>query len=400
MKRIGGFGGGLGESLTKLRGVAAPPLPVAIEFGTSSLKILQVSQQSEQVSLVAAASLAIPEAMWDKPDKRLQFQLEALPNLLKSSGVKARRAVCSIPICQTICRVLKVTRVEGMTVSEVAASALGAQIGCPPAALVVRPIVISGGTKITPKMDVLCLAARRDLVETLMRAMKASKLEPVGIQNEFIAAMDSFAPLSRRTEDHNSNTLYIDLGFGATNVLIAHGRNPVFAKSIDVGGRAFDQTIAKLMKIDDEDAHERRLRMRSVVPADDDGSSIASAPSTNERLASAVGVATRVEAVLGPRLTLEEPMEMLTDELSLCVRYHDSAFPEKPLSRIVFVGGESRHRALCEHIARAMRLPAQVADPMAIVNRTGKEPVSGVDMTKPQPGWAVALGLCLGKTDL
>lgn len=400
MKRIGGFGSGFGESLTKLRGVAAQPLPVAIEFGTSSLKVLQVAQQSEQVSLVAAGALPIPEAMWDKPEKRLQFQLEALPNLLKSSGVKAKRAVCSIPISQTICRILKVTRIEGMTVSELTASALGAQIGCPPAALVVRPTVISGGTKGNPKMDVLCLAARRDLVETLMRAMKASKLEPVGIQNEFIAMMDAFAPLSRRSEDHNSNTLYIDMGFGATNVLIAHGRDPVFAKSIDVGGRTFDQTIAKLMKIDDDDAHERRLKMRSVQPADADDHAQASQSSVNDRLASAVGVATRVEAVHGPKLSLIEPMEILTDELALCLRYHDSAFPDKPLSRIVFVGGESRHRMLCEHVARAIRLPAQVADPMAIVNRSGKEPVTGVDMTKPQPGWAVALGLCLGKTDL
>ena len=44
--------------------------------------------------------------------------------------------------------------------------------------------------------------------------------------------------------------------------------------------------------------------------------------------------------------------------------------------------------------------PAQVADPMAGVARTGKEPTIGVDFRTSQPGWAMALGLSLCPTDL
>ena len=64
------------------------------------------------------------------------------------------------------------------------------------------------------------------------------------------------------------------------------------------------------------------------------------------------------------------------------------------------MGGESRHLGLAQHIARTLRLPAQVADPMAGVARTGKETTTGVDFRQPQPGWAMCLGLCMSPTDL
>jgi Tfp pilus assembly PilM family ATPase len=84
----------------------------------------------------------------------------------------------------------------------------------------------------------------------------------------------------------------------------------------------------------------------------------------------------------------------------MCLRHHESVFPDRKINRAIFVGGEARHLGLCQHIAKALRLPAQVADPMAGVSRTGNEPTVGVDFSTPQPGWATALGLALSPTDL
>ena len=55
--------------------------------------------------------------------------------------------------------------------------------------------------------------------------------------------------------------------------------------------------------------------------------------------------------------------------------------------------------SICQHIARAIRVSAQIADPLASVQR-GDELTPGVDLRQPQPGWAVPLGLCFLPTDL
>ena len=91
------------------------------------------------------------------------------------------------------------------------------------------------------------------------------------------------------------------------------------------------------------------------------------------------------------------PLNQLVDELNLCRRYHESAFPNRPVDRLVFVGGEARNRGLCQHVAREMALAAQVGDPlvrMARMSEIGIE--SGIDRRLPQPSWAVAIGLSMG----
>ena len=106
------------------------------------------------------------------------------------------------------------------------------------------------------------------------------------------------------------------------------------------------------------------------------------------------------DAEIDPRVDLREPLETLTDEISMCLRYYDGLFPGRRVSRAIFVGGETRHTALCQHVAKALRLPAHVADPLARLARGGGEPLLNVALNQPQPGWAVAMGLCLSPTDL
>jgi hypothetical protein len=61
------------------------------------------------------------------------------------------------------------------------------------------------------------------------------------------------------------------------------------------------------------------------------------------------------------------------------------------------VGGESRHRALCQHIARELGLAAQLGDPLVRMSRSSEVGIeSGIDRRQPQPAWAVAVGLSLG----
>jgi len=95
-----------------------------------------------------------------------------------------------------------------------------------------------------------------------------------------------------------------------------------------------------------------------------------------------------------------EPLAKLIEELDLCRRYHESTFTTKPVDRLVFVGGEARHRGLCQQIARQLSLAAQVGDPLVRMARNSDVGVeSGIDRRQPQPSWAIAIGLSMGPVD-
>lgn len=401
-------------------------MPIGIDFGCSALKLLQI-QGNDSPSLVSAGYLPTPDELVHDHAKRLAFQMEALPKLVKSCGFKTRRAVCAIPSSQSYVRHMQFSVEPGVSLAQLVKSALGQQTGCDPSNLVFRHIDV-GQIGRTNKSEVICMASSRELVGKLMAAMKAAKLEPVGMHMEATAAIKPFDAITRRDEDVNLTSLYLDMGAGTTNLMIAHGRNLVFTKNLPIGGRDLDAVAARQLKIALNDARAERLKLSEFVRAAPAQAEVKPVESGMAVLAAAMRKAghngdstavledrrqglpapglsndltrhTRVE-FNGPRVDLTETLEGLTDEIAGCLRYHESVFPDRRVNRAIFMGGESRHLGLAQHIARTLRLPAQVADPMASVSRTGKETTSGVDFRLPQPGWAMALGLCLSPTDL
>jgi Tfp pilus assembly PilM family ATPase len=389
------------------RGLIHPP-PIAVDFGTASLKILQIGA-GDPPSLVAAACLDTPAEMLADPGRRLTFQLGVLPGLIKSCEFKGRRTVCALPAAQTYCKHMQFQMEPGVPVASLIRPVLSAQLKCDPEALLLRHVEV-GPVARSNKIEVICMAASREMVERLMQTLRSVKLDPVGMHSEFNAALHAFGPVGKSAEEGAAVSLYLDMGAGTTKVFITHGRNLVFARTIELGGRHLDAAVARQLKLDLEQARGRRLAMTRLAGA---AARPQAAPSKlTGRLGFLAGEGAQPAAVQSGTLTAEspgsapevadltEPLEILTDEISMCLRYYGSIFPDRRINGAIFVGGEARHVGLCQHVARVLKLPAQVADPMARITRTGHEPVIGVDFEHSQPGWAVALGLCLSPTDL
>lgn len=398
-------------------------LPIAVDFGVSSLKVLQIAK-GDPPTLQAAASIETPENLVNDPLGRLDFQTENLARLVRTGGFKGKRVVCSIPSSFSTCKHIRLAKIEGLPLSGQVAGVLGQQLNVAPSSLVFRTIEVGDvdrvGTNGGRQCEVICMASSREGVGRLMDAIKAAKLEPVGVHSEFIATLRAFGDLTRGHHpgarpggaDQERTTLYLDVGTGSTRVMIAHGDRMAFARVLQIGGRALDEAIASTRNLSLVEAHRERYAMAGALPERGQVAELganarvrAVASIADASLDEPTGLTGVVESATAPGVgpdddTLRETLEILTDEILMCLRYHESLFPSRRVDGLVFVGGEARHMGLCQHIARTLRLPAQVADPLARVARTGKEPANGINLREPQPGWTVPLGLCLCPTDL
>ena len=437
----------------------APPL--SIDFGSAALKVLQLAV-GDPHSIVAAAHLPTPDHLASDHNQRLVWQIEQLPALLKSAGIRARRAVCGLPGALTFCKHIQVQPEPGIDLNELVRADLAAQLGCAPDAIVARQIEVGqvGGGKV----EVVALAASSGLVRKLMDGTRAARLELVGMHPECSAILRSFDHITKRISDSDTVSLYLDMGCGGTRMYIAHGTRLVFAKSIAVGGLFMDQAIATQARCDVALARVHRrtalAQVQAVQPsvppgvidtrpgaasassalsADPSGFAVlaagmAQAASSSPRsmrpnppaIGGQPGVAidtdrravtspvghTPVQGVRAPlvgyvdgkKFDLSDSLDALTDEIVMCLRYHDGLFPGRKVSRAIFVGGEARNVGLCQHIARILRLPAHIADPFARLGRScgplHGAPSTPVKLNEPQPAWAVAYGLTLCPTDL
>lgn len=394
--------------------------PIAIDFGVASMKVLQLAD-GEAPSVVASAYLETPAELLAKDSERLQFQFSALPKLLKGKGFKGKRAVFSVPASQTLVHHFMLPSGTGVARKELLAQQLVTVAQRDPSSMILREFetgeIIRGGQKYE---SVLCIAMARESVLQHMEALKSCRLETVGVQSEHLAMLRVFDPITRRVSDRDLYSLYIDLGYGSTKVVIAKGRDPVAARTIGLGGRDLDISSAKATRCSIAQARERRCRRmdgydavnRVFWPASGAhtaGPAALKAQASRPETATATAEDRRegapppghVEIAANPgtdRPAACEAMQILLEEIAISTGYLESLHPEKAIQRIVFVGGEARMADACELISTMLDIPAQIASPTSTLDPKGAS--DDTDFTIPQPGWSVAVGLCVSPTDL
>ncbi len=352
----------------------------AVDFGVASLKVLQLSGDSKNI--LGAATVETPHELRMQHSRRFEYQVDALPKLLRGAGIKSKRAVCSIPASQTYIHHFRVLKQDDVPLDTAVGAQLQAHTHCDPSKVVFRSIPVQGVVQSSSRVEAICIAMARDLVLKQMAAIKKLKIETLGVFSEHLAMHSAIRAIAGSGEEASFPTLYLDIGATSTKVIITHSGKLVFAKTIGIGGSSFDESIARQRRCGQVTAHVMRV-------------GAAGGQSIEAENAGEVAVAdpAEIEAQCG------EQIEALTDEISMCLRYHRQLFPDDGVCRALLLGGETQSKSLCHAVARSLRLPTQIADPFARFGKDKAGDALGVDLTKPQPGWATPLGLCLMPTN-
>jgi type IV pilus assembly protein PilM len=413
--------------------------PIGVDFGTDGLRMAQVEAADGEYRLVAAASAEVPASIRQDPTARLAFFTETVRDRLSSGAFRGRRAILSLPAASCFIQHLRMPKLEEEELKKALPWEARGKLPIDPSHALLRHIVAGDVYQDQEqKNEVILMAAARELVNQLLAAAARAKLDVVGMNVEPKALVDCFTQIYRRKTDGEQTSCYVDIGCSGTRAVIARGAQILFARGIPVGGDHFNRAVASAMKISLEDAKVLRIKACSVsapgpanaAAAEAQQRAAAQSPESLEQAFPLLGAAMKSQRAAGGTASVatavaappapapvaaepvsaelqekarlvdqacSEPLSKLIEELNLCRRYHESTFSAMPIDRLVFVGGEARHRNLCQQIARQMSLAAQVGDPLVRMGRTSEVGVeSGIDRRQPQPSWAVAIGLSMG----
>ena len=393
--------------------------PIAIDFGVDTLKMLQISTNGETTQLVGAASVVVPEAARKDGGTRNAFMADAVKELIRQQPFKGRRVMCAIPAFQTLVNTFELPCNENDDINQQVNLHLQTVMEKDPSRMVIRnqrvgSVVRDGATR----QRVICMAANRATVMRYLDMATAAKLEVVGMHSEPMCIARGFSELyNRRDADKTEARCFVDIGAAATKLVIIRDQEILLARNISVTGDEMTRRHAREHSMDFAGARLARIReannplaarpfpslseknkaeqIRTALEADPGGAQVAEQTETDGDQRE-TGLVDK-PAELGE---LDETLDTLVDGIRMTVRYHDSVRPDAPVSRVVLLGGEAQQRLVAEAVAHAFGVPTFIGDPMARVMRTpGLTPV-GVDVSQPQPGWAVPLGLCLSEANL
>jgi type IV pilus assembly protein PilM len=404
--------------------------PIGVDFGSDSLKLAQVANVKGEWRLIAAASADVPSHVRHDAAARMEFLANTTRELLVQGGFSGRTAMLALPAASMFIQHLRLPKMDEEAIRRTLPWEARGKLPIDPSRALLRHH-IAGEVYVEqePKNEVILMAAGRELVDQFLATASRARLDVVGMNVEPKAIIDCFGHVYRRKTDLEMTTCFVDLGSGGSRAIVARAGHMLFARCIPIGGEHLTQAVARAMDMKYEDAKLLRMRLCSAQGAAQPANEPAPAPPPpgeglailNASLAASSAARTYQDAGGGPATALasspaaaptqdelsaqmaqvqqacREPLNKLVEELNLCRRYFEATFGGQAVERLVFVGGEAKHRWLCQHIAREMGLAAQVGDPLARMGRVsdvGME--SGIDRRQPQPNWSVAIGLSLG----
>jgi type IV pilus assembly protein PilM len=427
--------------------------PIGVDFGSDCLRMAQVSVDGAEPRIVAAASADVPAHVRNDNAARWSFFVETARDLLAQGKFKGRSAILALPVAQMYIQHLRIPKMDAEATRKALPWEARGKLPIDPSQALLRHTIAGEIYQDSePKNEVILMAAARDTVNAMLAAAAKAKLDVIGMNVEPMAIVDCFGHIYRRKTDQSAINCFIDIGFKSTRAIIAEGSRILFARAIPVGGEHLNRAVAEALGIGSEEAKLLRIKLCQAQPAldehrarqeiaanqsrDADAATVVETPpegfallnaslAAAEKQNEAGGTRTATTAVAAPpkpkvlaaaagkvkskmptdpaeqivliEEALHEPLGKLVQELDLCRRYYEATFQNKPVEKLLFVGGEAKQRRLCQYVAREMQLAAQVGDPLVRMGRFSDIGIeSGIDRRQPQPGWATAIGLSLG----
>ena len=361
--------------------------PIGIDFGSDSLKLMQLTQD-ETPRLVALASTVIPSSARAETGARMRFLADALNNMLKDNPFKGRRAICSIPAFETLIQHIELDKADPGEIDSQVGLQLLQRLDVDPAKMVVRNHNVGKAIRNGKTLQqVVCIAAKREVVMRYIDLANRCKLEVVGMHSEPMAIVRAQPRLTQCRE----TTCCIDIGGGITKLVVAHDDTLAFAKTIHASGEDFTCAFAKENNLEFDEARTRRVQRAAALAAQSGAE-----PETTATTATAVD-----DDDENGQPTIAQTIEAMIDELRLSLRYYETIFPEKPVRKLVFLGGESQDIGVCKELARSVGLAAQLGDPLLSIDTLdGPAEFAGGVGDRPRPEWAVSMGLCFSEANL
>ena len=339
--------------------------PMGVDIGSRSVKLVQLSADRQR--LIDAARWDLPGGEAAGGELRGARLTEALRSVCEGRQFRGRDAVLCLGARELFVQNVRVPKAPPGEFEQIVRQEASGRIPFPVAEAEIRYLdaadVRQGDLT---RREVIVLACHQPVLAELLSAVEDAGLRPVAVDVEPSALLRCYAAQFRRDEDKQQRSIYVHVGTGNTAVVIAQGSDALFIKYVEIGGRQFDEAVARHLTLDAEAAWSLR-RHNGDRRADQQ----------DPEVARGVG-----EAVRGV-------VERLTHEVSLCVRYHSVTFRGQPLARLVLCGGEAT-QSLLDALALKLNLKCELGEPLR-----SYEPSRAA--WRPSQ-WDVAAGLALRET--
>jgi len=348
---------------------------VGLDIGSQAIKAVELEANGGGYRVLHAGSgLTPPGAVREGTVTEPHVLGDAIRRVLSSAGMRRGRVVSAIGGQAVIVRELKMPKMAKGDLQQAVRFEAGRYLPYSVRDVsmdfdILGEFVEEG----QPKVEVLLVAARQEVVDKHLDALRGAGLTPFLLDVESFASMRALEPQSR-TEGGPPAAVFVGLGAESTDILVTEHDRLRLTRNVNIGGSNLTRAIASRLDVEFSMAEGLKKEKGRVLlegePLPDD------------------------QTVLSIHEAMLPILTDLATELRRSLDYFQTRWRESRIGRVILSGGTARLGNLDRFLSLELGIETVVGDPF--VNCTVPESVlRAEDRRQLAPAMAGAVGLAM-----
>lgn len=342
-------------------------MAIGLDIGSSAVRVAELERRPRaKPRLVRFGERPLPlGAVVDGDVVEPEVVAQSLRQLWSDAGVKGRDVAVGLASQRVTVRQIELPELPDNELDDALRLQAEDQLPMPVDQALLDYVVVgrSPAGEDERKLQLLLVAAEREMVERLLAAVTAAKLRPVLVDLDAFALLRSLADVPGRGGD---TAMIVDVGAAVTKIAVHRGGEPLFVRMVRLGGGAATRQLQTVLELSWEEAEKAKLDASGAIA---DGAEL---DPDDERA--------RV---------LQASVQRVVTEVRHSLDFFRSQHDNVEVRHIVLSGGGSLAPTLPEALHAALELPICDDDPLGTVD-------GGPTKSRPGDPSARCLGVPVG----
>jgi type IV pilus assembly protein PilM len=353
-------------SLSELNPLRGDEPYLSVDIGSSTIKVVETQGLPGHLRMTNAATLPTPaSAIQNNMVYETTAVAEIIQALRESHGMQARKVITAVPGPAVI---IKRVTLPAQNAQELENTILFEAGNFIPEDLenVNLDYQITDYLDDGKRMEVLLVAAKKDIVASYTETVRAAGITPVVIDVDYFALENMFETNYEAVPDRVIALVNIGARYSSINIL--KGGRSTFTGDVPVGGRDISEALMRDLGVSVEDAEALKAGTANDKAPPDQAAVV---------IDSAAGA--------------------LIEEIHHALSFFWTAATDETIDKVYLSGGVAQMPALAQQLSERVQAPVEIANPFASVSIDRS--VDTPQFRQQAPEFAVAMGLASRRPD-
>lgn len=310
---------------------------IGLDIGSSSVKIVQLKEGKHGYALVNFGMIGIPpETIVDNAIMNSAAVVEVIKELLNSTKIRERNVVMGLSGHSVIIKKITLPSMSQEQLEEAIHWEAEQYIPFDINDVSMDVTILNPHSTVAGQMDVLLVAAKKEMVQDYVAIAAEAGLTPVVIDVDVFALQNMFE-INYETNPQETVVL-CNIGAVTTNLNIINSGISLFTRDLTVGGNMITEEIMKGLNISFEEAEALKVGGQTTY----DGDSV---------------IPQEVDKII------QSQADMIANEIQRSIDFYTATTADSSIGKIYVCGGSAKIVSILRMLEARLNIPVELVNP-------------------------------------